>query len=81
MTEFLLFDEPRDGQNAFLASVRFSGAGLVQQRRIDLHEFLAVILADAKMSFDEHPATISRFEVDYSKKTIVIYVTLNHAFG
>lgn len=81
MTEFLLFEEPRDGQNSFLASVQFSGAGLIQQRRIDLHEFLAAILADTKMSFDEHPGTISRFEVDYRKKTILIYAVLNHSFS
>lgn len=66
---------PEPAQN-LRATVKFSHGGMVAQREFPFAAFLAVLDASRmEMDFDEWPHRITRFDVDFDKRTLKIFVS------
>lgn len=73
--EYLLLEPSSDPQKNLRATVIFAGdIGMISKREFPLATFLqALDLERMEMNFDDWPQRITRFDVDFVKRTIKIY--------
>lgn len=75
--EYHTLDTANDLKDSAMVSVRFDEEGFVPPRSISLSSLLQALAHGRQMSFDEHPATILRCEVDFEKQHVLLTAKLD----